>query len=57
VEAANDGRSRPGGGGGLGLGLAGMAERVSLCGGELRAGPAPEGGFVVRARIPLTEKT
>ncbi|WP_052422828.1 sensor histidine kinase [Nonomuraea candida] len=43
------------GGVGMGLGLAGMAERVSLCGGELRAGPAPEGGFVVHARIPLPE--
>ncbi|MBB6546971.1 sensor histidine kinase [Nonomuraea rubra] len=55
VEVTDDGRPRPGGGG-LGLGLAGMAERVSLCGGELRAGPAPEGGFVVHARLPLTEK-
>ncbi|NJP96027.1 sensor histidine kinase [Nonomuraea sp. FMUSA5-5] len=56
VEVADDGRA-PSGGGELGLGLAGMAERVSLCGGELRAGPAPEGGFVVSARIPLTEVT
>ncbi|MFC4006387.1 sensor histidine kinase [Nonomuraea purpurea] len=56
VEVADEGRARPGGAG-LGLGLAGMAERVSLCGGELRAGPAPSGGFVVRARIPLMERT
>ncbi|TDD01975.1 sensor histidine kinase [Nonomuraea deserti] len=54
VEVADDGRARQHGGE-LGLGLAGMAERVSLCGGELRAGPAPGGGFVVRARIPLLE--
>lgn len=56
VEVADDGRPRPGGAG-LGLGLAGMAERVSLCGGELRAGPSPAGGFVVHARIPLLEKS
>ncbi|MBN6055826.1 sensor histidine kinase, partial [Nonomuraea sp. RK-328] len=36
-----------------GFGLGGMAERVALCGGELRAGHRPEGGFRVRARIPL----
>lgn len=57
VEVADDGRPQPGGGGRVGLGLAGMAERVSLCSGELRAGPAPEGGFVVYACIPLTEMT
>ncbi|MFI7438476.1 sensor histidine kinase [Nonomuraea indica] len=39
-----------------GFGLGGMAERVALCGGELQTGPRPEGGFRVRARIPL-EKT
>ncbi|GAA3127415.1 hypothetical protein GCM10017600_54860 [Streptosporangium carneum] len=37
-----------------GFGLDGMAERVTACGGLLRAGPRPEGGFEVRARIPLT---
>ncbi|GAA2387069.1 sensor histidine kinase [Nonomuraea africana] len=56
VEVADDGPARAGGPG-LGLGLAGMAERVSLCGGELKAGPSPAGGFVVHARIPLLEKT
>ncbi|MBB6346624.1 sensor histidine kinase [Nonomuraea muscovyensis] len=39
-----------------GFGLGGMAERVALCGGELQTGPRAEGGFRVRARIPL-EKT
>jgi signal transduction histidine kinase len=56
VEVADEGLPRPGGPG-LGLGLAGMAERISLCGGEFRAGPSPHGGFVVQARIPLMEKT
>ncbi|TDE24940.1 sensor histidine kinase [Nonomuraea mesophila] len=54
LEINDDGRSRPGTVG-LGFGLAGMAERVSLCGGEIRAGPSPEGGFTVHARIPLPE--
>jgi signal transduction histidine kinase len=37
---------------GGGHGLIGMRERVTLFGGELRAGPRPEGGYSVVARIP-----
>jgi signal transduction histidine kinase len=36
-----------------GQGLIGMRERVRLFGGELRAGPGPNGGFTVDARIPI----
>ncbi|TMQ68137.1 MAG: sensor histidine kinase, partial [Candidatus Eisenbacteria bacterium] len=36
-----------------GHGLAGMRERVALVRGELDAGPRPEGGFRVRARLPV----
>ena len=36
-----------------GHGLVGMRERVTLLGGELDAGPHPDGGFLVMARIPL----
>ncbi len=36
-----------------GRGLIGMRERVALFRGELAAGPSREGGFVVRARLPL----
>src|SRR5215831_6546763 len=38
-----------------GHGLTGMHERVALLGGSLSAGPAPEGGFVVSAVLPLGE--
>jgi signal transduction histidine kinase len=36
-----------------GRGLIGMKERVGLFGGELSAGPRPEGGFRVYVRLPL----
>jgi signal transduction histidine kinase len=36
-----------------GKGIMGMRERVGALGGELQAGPRPEGGFRVRARLPL----
>jgi signal transduction histidine kinase len=44
-----------GSGHGPGQGLAGMQERVALLGGWLSAGPAPDGGFVVSAVLPLSE--
>ncbi|MFD0059926.1 sensor histidine kinase [Streptomyces sp. NPDC056690] len=36
-----------------GNGLKGMAERVAALGGTLHAAPRPEGGFAVRARLPV----
>ena len=46
--------SRLAAGPGGGYGLAGIAERVASCGGSLALGPAPDGGFTVTARLPLT---
>jgi signal transduction histidine kinase len=37
---------------GSGLGLAGIAERVASCGGQLSVGPTASGGFSVTARLP-----
>ncbi|HQG12389.1 MAG TPA: sensor histidine kinase, partial [Dermatophilaceae bacterium] len=36
-----------------GFGLTGMAERAQLLGGSLHAGPAPHGGWVVEAVLPV----
>lgn len=38
---------------GVGLGIRGMQERAALLGGTLTAGPSPDGGFVVRALLPV----
>jgi signal transduction histidine kinase len=47
----------PGNGHRPGHGLAGMRERAELLGGSLSAGPAPDGGFVVSAVLPLSGAT
>ncbi|WP_145503227.1 sensor histidine kinase [Streptomyces sp. CFMR 7] len=37
---------------GSGQGLIGLTERATLAGGSLEHGPTPDGGFLVRARLP-----
>jgi signal transduction histidine kinase len=56
VEVVDDGRGGRDGGppkDRSGNGLVGMRERATLFGGELDAGALPDGGFAVRARLPL----
>lgn len=57
IEVCNGGpiSKRTAGVSGSGHGLIGMQERVAVYGGTLEAGPLIDGGFRVRARIPLDE--
>ncbi|MFB9433890.1 sensor histidine kinase [Streptoalloteichus tenebrarius] len=51
LEVADDGTG-PGGGDRRSSGLAGLRERLAAVGGTLATGPAPGGGFVLRASAP-----
>ena len=51
IDVADDGRGPTGIGGGMGL--IGMRERVAVHDGTIETGPRADGGFRVRARLPL----
>ncbi|MFZ3561644.1 sensor histidine kinase [Streptomyces sp. BH055] len=54
IAVVNDAPPKPcSPGAGSRSGLVGLHERISLLGGVLHAGPRPEGGFVLSARIPV----
>jgi signal transduction histidine kinase len=50
LEVTNDGRTSPDGNG---YGQVGMQERLRIYGGRLESGARPEGGYVVRAHVPI----
>ena len=53
IHVHNDAPPRTAEAHGGGYGLRGMRERAELLGGSLSAGPAPDGGWDVRASLPL----
>ncbi|MEV7005246.1 sensor histidine kinase [Streptosporangium sp. NPDC051022] len=55
VQIDDDGDNSPSGSPVPGIGLTGMRERVTALGGRLRAAPRSEGGFTVRAELPVKE--
>jgi signal transduction histidine kinase len=53
VDVVDDGSGEPTDSDGGGAGLIGMRERAAALGGVLEAGVAPQGGFRIRAILPL----
>jgi hypothetical protein len=55
IEVHDDGRG-PGRSDGRGHGLVGIGERVKIYGGDMSAGAAETGGFLLRARLPVDRR-
>jgi signal transduction histidine kinase len=54
IDVVDDGRGASAAPG-TGNGLLGIRERVAVVGGEIEAGPRPDGGFAIHARLPYQE--
>lgn len=57
LVVSDDGRGAAARRDGSGSGIAGMVERATVFGGSLTAGPRAGGGFIVKARLPLTSQS
>lgn len=57
IEVRDDGRGAAAADDGHGHGLIGMRERASSVGGRISAGPAPGGGYLVSATLPLRQES
>jgi signal transduction histidine kinase len=54
LQVTDDGLGAAAAADGVGHGLTGMRERVEMYGGTIQAGPLPDGGYQVTARLPDT---
>jgi signal transduction histidine kinase len=57
VRVRDDGHGQAPDGPAAGQGLIGLGERAAAYGGTLSAGPAPDGGYLVQAALPIREQS